>query len=90
MTEIDFIDFLKTCIDSLESAKGIKLEVFSTKRASEQNYQVVFKRLDTGDHFEIDFFWPAVEKLESTEEIIKNGKLVVKKLYQNVRLNTRM
>ena len=92
MTEIEFVNFLKTCIDSLKKAKGIGLFIFSFKRTSDTNYRVIFERFDNGDKFEINFYLPAVEKInvEDTEDVLRNGKLVVKKLYQNVKLNIRM
>lgn len=86
MKEVEFIEFLNSCINALKSAKGINLEIRKPNKTSENNCQVLFKNLDTGKYFEINFYWPAVEKINTEEEKIQNGKLVVKKLYQNVRL----
>ena len=87
MNEVEFIEFLNSCISALKSAKGISLEIRKTTKTSETNYQVLFIILDTGKYFEINFYWPAVEKISTDEEKIQNGKLVVKKLYQNVRIS---
>lgn len=87
MNEVEFIEFLNSCISALKSAKGIGLEIRKTTKTSENNYQVLFIILDTGKYFEINFYWPAVEKINTDEEKIQNGKLVVKKLYQNVRIS---
>ena len=87
MNEVEFIEFLNSCISALKSAKGINLEIRKTTKTSENNYQVLFIILDTGKYFEINFYWPAVEKINTDEEKIENGKLVVKKLYRNVRLS---
>lgn len=87
MKEAEFIDFLKSCIDALIIAKRINLEIRKTTKTSDNNYQVLFKCLDNGSYFEINFYWPAVEKINTDEEKITNGKLVIKKLYQNVRLS---
>ena len=87
MNEVEFIEFLNSCISALKSAKGISLEIRKTTKTSENNYQVLFIILDTGKYFEINFYWPAVEKINTDEEKIENGKLVVKKLYRNVRIS---
>ena len=87
MTEVEFIEFLNSCIRALKEAKGINLEIRKTTKTSETNYQVLFIILDTGKYFEINFYWPAIEKINTDEEKIQNGKLVVKKLYQNVRIS---
>ena len=86
MNEVELIEFLNSCISALKIAKGINLEIKSTEKSSETIYLVVFTNLDTGKHFEIGFYWPAVGKINTEEEKIQNGKLVVKKIYQTVRL----
>lgn len=86
MNEVEFIEFLNSCISALKIAKGINLEIKNTEKSSEKTYLVVFTNLDTGKHFEINFYWPAAEKINTEEEKIQNGKLVVKKIYQTVRL----
>ena len=87
MNEVEFIEFLNSCISALKLAKGISLEIRKPNKTSETICQVLFKNLDTGKYFEIKFYWPAVEKVSTDEEKIRNGKLVIKKLYQNVRLS---
>ena len=87
MNEVEFIEFLNSCISALKSAKGISLEIRNADKTSETIYLVLFINLDTSKYFEIKFYWPAVEKVNTDEEKIRNGKLVIKKLYQNVRLS---
>ena len=86
MNEVEFIEFLNSCISALKIAKGINLEIRNMEKSSERLYLVVFTNLDTGKHFEINFYWPIVEKINTEEQKIQNGKIVIKKLYQNVRL----
>ena len=86
MNEVEFIEFLNSCISALKIAKGINLEIRSVEKKGEKIYPVLFTDLDAGKHFEIDFYWPIVEKINTEEEKIQNGKLVVRKIYQIVRL----
>ena len=87
MTEQEFLNLLATCIDVVNKTKGYNIELRNTKRTSEQNYQVLFLELNSNNYFEINFYWGAVEKIEFTnnEEMLKNGKLIVDKLYKNVK-----
>ena len=86
MNEVEFIEFLNSCISALKIAKGINLEIRSVEKKGERIYPVLFTDLDAGKHFEIDFYWPVVEQINTEEDKIQNGKIVIKKLYQNVRL----
>lgn len=86
MNEVEFIGFLNSCVSALKIAKWINLEIRRVGKKGEKICPVLFIDLDAGKHFEIDFHWPAVEKINTEEEKIQNGKIVIKKLYQNVRL----
>ena len=88
MNEVEFIEFLNSCVEALRIAKGINLEIRSVEKKGEKTYLVLFADLDAGKRFEIDFYWPIVEKINinTEEEKIRNGKLVVRKIYQIVRL----
>lgn len=87
MKEVEFIDLIMSCIKALKAAKGINLEIRNTDRASENGYKVLFINLDTDKYFEATFYWPAVERINTDEEKIQNGKLIIKKLYQNAGLS---
>ena len=86
MNEVEFMGFLNSCVSALKIAKGINLEIESAEKSSDKTHLALFADSGAGKRFEIDFYWSVVEKINAEEEKIQNGKTVIKKLYQNVRL----
>lgn len=86
MNEVEFMGFLNSCVSALKIAKGINLEIESAEKSSDKTHLVLFADSGLGKRFEIDFYWPIVEKINADEDKIRVGETVIKKLYQNVRL----
>ena len=85
MNEVEFMGFLNSCVSALKIAEGISLEIESAEKPSDKTYQVLFTDSGSGKRFEIDFYWPVVEKINAEEEKIRVGETIIRMLYRTVK-----
>lgn len=85
MNEVEFIEFLNSCISALKIAKGINLEIESAEKKGAKVCRVSFSDSGSGKRFEIPFFLPIVEQIKTDEDKIRVGETIIKMLYRTVK-----
>lgn len=85
MNEVEFIEFLNSCISALKIAKGINLEIESAGKKSDKVCGVTFTDSGSGKRFEIPFFLPIIEQINTDEDKIRVGETIIRMLYRTVK-----
>ena len=85
MNEVEFIEFLNSCISALKIAKGINLEIRRMGKKSGKVCVVTFADSGSGKRFEIPFFLPIVEQINTDEDKLRVGETIVRMLYRTVK-----
>ena len=85
MNEVEFIEFLNSCISALKIAKGINLEIRGMEKRGEKIYQVLFTDSGSGKRFEIPFFLPIIEQINTDEDKLRVGETIIRMLYRTVK-----
>lgn len=85
MNEVEFIEFLNSCVEALRIAKGINLEIESAEKKSDKVCRATFSDSGSGKRFEIPFFLPIVKQIKTDEDKIRVGETIIKMLYRTVK-----
>ena len=85
MKESEFMGFLNSCAEALRIAKGINLEIEGAEKKGAKVCRVTFADSGSGKRFEIPFFLPIIEQINTDEEKLRIGETIVRMLYRTVK-----